>query len=70
MRSHLSLGGLSGKRRFADLSEKEILALAISAEEEDSRIYSTYAAKLPPTFLAALPFSTAWQRRRTNTDAG
>ncbi len=35
-----------GKRRFADLSNKEILALAISSEEEDSRIYSAYAAKL------------------------
>jgi hypothetical protein len=36
MLSRLSLGGFSGKRRFADLSEEEILALAISAEEEDS----------------------------------
>ncbi|HEV8293534.1 MAG TPA: ferritin family protein, partial [Tepidisphaeraceae bacterium] len=27
-------------RRFADLSEQEILALAISNEEEDSRIYA------------------------------
>ncbi|WP_072392345.1 iron exporter MbfA [Hyphomicrobium sp. CS1GBMeth3] len=36
----------SRKRRFADLSQKEILALAISAEEEDSRIYSAYASKL------------------------
>src|SRR2546430_10049019 len=27
-------------RRFADLSEAEILALAISNEEEDSRIYA------------------------------
>ncbi len=35
-----------GKRRFADLSEKEILALAISSEEEDGRIYQTYAATL------------------------
>ena len=35
-----------GKRRFADLSDKEILALAISSEEEDSRIYAAYAARL------------------------
>lgn len=34
------------KRRFEDLSEKEILALAISSEEEDSRIYAAYASKL------------------------
>ena len=50
MLSRLSLGGFSGKRRFADLSEKEVLALAISAEEEDSRIYSTYATKLRADF--------------------
>jgi rubrerythrin len=46
MLSGLSLSAFSGKRRFADLSEKEILALAISAEEEDSQIYAAYAAKL------------------------
>lgn len=34
------------KRRFEDLSEAEILALAISSEEEDSRIYSAYASRL------------------------
>jgi len=34
------------KRRFADLSDKEILALAISSEEEDSRIYAAYASRL------------------------
>ncbi len=32
-----------GKRRFEDLSEQEILALAISAEEDDARIYRAYA---------------------------
>ncbi len=30
-------------KRFADLSEQEILALAISSEEEDSRIYRDFA---------------------------
>ena len=30
-------------KRFADLSEQEILALAISSEEEDSRIYHGFA---------------------------
>jgi hypothetical protein len=50
MLSRLSLGGFSGKRRFADLSEKEILALAISAEEEDRGIYSSCAAKLRADF--------------------
>jgi erythrin-vacuolar iron transport family protein len=50
MVSVLSLSGLLNKRRFADLSEREVLALAISAEEEDSRIYSAYAAKLRADF--------------------
>ncbi len=50
MLSRFSLGSLWGKRRFADLSEREILALAISAEEEDSRIYAAYAAKLRADF--------------------
>jgi len=38
--------GISNRRRFADLSEQEILALAISAEEDDGRIYASYAQKL------------------------
>jgi erythrin-vacuolar iron transport family protein len=50
MFSRLSLGSLWGRRRFSDLSEREILALAISAEEEDSRIYAAYAAKLRADF--------------------
>ena len=38
--------GLSSRRRFADLSEQEVLALAISSEEDDARIYRTYAEQL------------------------
>ena len=41
------------KRRFSDLSEAEILALAVSAEEEDGRIYAQFAdavrTELPAT---------------------
>jgi erythrin-vacuolar iron transport family protein len=33
-------------KNFADLSEREILAIAISAEEEDSRIYMSFAEDL------------------------
>ena len=33
-------------KRFADLSEQEILALAISSEEEDGRIYDDFAQAL------------------------
>ena len=31
------------RKRFSDLKENEILALAISSEEDDARIYRTYA---------------------------
>ena len=39
--------------RFQDLSEREVLALAISSEEEDGRIYSAYAAKLRGEYPAS-----------------
>jgi len=38
--------GFSSRRRFSDLSEQEILALAISSEEDDAAIYRTYAERL------------------------
>ncbi|WGI20220.1 iron exporter MbfA [Amylibacter sp. IMCC11727] len=38
------------KRDFSDLSEQEILALAISAEEDDARIYAAYADGLREEF--------------------
>jgi erythrin-vacuolar iron transport family protein len=37
-------------KRFADLSEQEILALAISSEDEDSRIYRGFAQGLRDSF--------------------
>ena len=40
-------------KRFADLTEQEILALAISNEEEDSRIYRGFAEGLREKFLAS-----------------
>lgn len=40
------LPGFQSRRRFSDLSEAEILALAISSEEDDARIYATYAEQL------------------------
>ena len=41
---------LTQRRRFADLSEQEVLALAISSEEDDARIYRSYAARLRAEF--------------------
>ncbi|CAL8980503.1 rubrerythrin [Rhodoplanes serenus] len=37
-------------KRFADLSEQEVLALAITNEEEDSRIYRGFADGLRPQY--------------------
>ena len=45
--------GFSNRRRFSDLSEQEILALAISSEEDDARIYRTYAETLRADFPAS-----------------
>lgn len=41
------------RRSFKSLSEKEILALAISSEEDDSRIYRAYADGLRTDFPAS-----------------
>lgn len=39
-----------GRKRFKDLSEQEVLALAISSEEDDARIYRGYAESLRADF--------------------
>ena len=39
-------------RKFKDLSEREILALAISLEEEDGRVYADFADGLRETYPA------------------
>lgn len=43
---------LPSRRRFSDLSEPEVLALAISSEEDDARIYATYAEQLRDAYPA------------------
>src|SRR5262249_55593028 len=40
-------------RKFDSLSEREVLALAISLEEEDERIYADYAEILRQSFPAS-----------------
>lgn len=40
------LQAFSNRRNFKDLSEAEVLALAISSEEDDARIYASYAQQL------------------------
>ena len=45
--------GITSRRRFSDLTEQEILALAISSEEDDAQIYRTYAERLRAEFPAS-----------------
>lgn len=47
------LSRFSNARKFVDLSEQEMLALAISAEEDDARIYHTYANSVRDDFPAS-----------------
>ena len=42
----------SQRRHFNDLSEQEVIALAISSEEDDARIYRSYAEMLRADFPA------------------
>lgn len=46
------LTSLTGRRHFDELSEQEVLALAISAEEDDGRIYRSYAERVRAEFPA------------------
>jgi rubrerythrin len=46
-------GLINPPKKFSELSEREILAVAISAEEEDARIYLTFAEDLDARFPAS-----------------
>ncbi len=45
--------GFANRRRFSDLTEQEVLALAISSEEDDGRIYRSYAEMLRTDYPAS-----------------
>ena len=44
---------LNPQKRFADLGEREIMALAITLEEDDGRIYRDFAEGLRETYPAS-----------------
>lgn len=46
------ISAFGARRRFSELSEQEVLALAISSEEDDARIYRTYAERLRAQYPA------------------
>jgi rubrerythrin len=47
------ISGFTNRRRFSDLNEQEVLALAISSEEDDASIYRTYAQGLRAEYPAS-----------------
>lgn len=53
-------------KKFDDLSEKEILALAISLEEEDERVYADFAEGLKDNFPASSAIFQAMRDEETN----
>src|ERR687893_336899 len=58
--------GVAHRRQFRNLSEQEILALAISSEEDDARIYRWYAERLRPDYTAT---AKALEEMATEEDA-
>lgn len=49
----MMLSAFASRRRFGDLSEQEILALAISSEEDDARIYRSFGEMLRGDYPAS-----------------
>ncbi|MBL9052258.1 MAG: rubrerythrin family protein, partial [Tabrizicola sp.] len=47
------LSALTFRRKFQDLSDQEILALAISSEEDDARIYRSFSERLRAQYPAS-----------------
>jgi rubrerythrin len=57
-------------KALTELSEREVLALAISNEEEDSRIYQSFADRLRPGFAAsAAIFDDMAEEERAHRDS-
>ncbi len=46
----MTLPRITAKKKFSELNEQEILALAISGEEDDARIYMSIASRLQENF--------------------
>ena len=56
-------------RRIDSLSEQELLALAISLEEEHARIYADYAEGLQQDYPASSQIFREMAEEETATDA-
>src|SRR4028118_1199624 len=57
-------------KALSELTEREVVALAIANEEEDSRIYQSFADRLRPDFAtSALVFDEMAQEERGHRDS-
>jgi len=54
-------------KNFADLTEREVLAVAISSEEEDSLIYMSFAEDLAERYPDSAKVFERWPRRNAAT---
>jgi hypothetical protein len=54
-------------KSLAELTEREVLALAISSEEEDNRIYLAFAEDLAELYPASAKSLKRWRTKRTVT---
>jgi rubrerythrin len=57
--------GVAHRRHFKQLSEQEVLALAISSEEDDARIYRWYGQRLRPDYVQT---ATAFEEMAAQED--
>ena len=61
---------LTQRKRFDDLSEQEILALAISSEEDDAQIYRVMPNGSAQITQGRRRCSKAWRRKKMFTASG
>ena len=66
----VAIAKLRAMRNFSDLTEREVLALAIANEEEDNRIYTDIAEGLRQDYPASANVFRKWQARRASIAIG
>ena len=54
-------------KKFSDLTEREVLAVAIASEEEDGRIYMSFAKNLAERYPESARIFEQMGRRLTGT---
>ena len=57
-------------KAFHELTESEILALAVSLEEEDARIYGEFAERLRSTYPSTAAVLTKLEQEESTTATG